>query len=221
MGDREAKDALFAAFARVAHALASNRRAEIVDTLAQGERSVDEVAGAIDQSVANTSHHLQVLAAAGLVRRRRDGTRIIYALASDGVEELWAAVRTVAVDHLADTERLARDYLGPEVEPVTRRELERRLLAGEVEVIDVRPVLEYRAGHLPGARSAPVDELEQHLGSLSRDREIVAYCRGPYCVYADEATRLLRDRGFHARRLEDGFPEWRRAGLPVERGDAS
>lgn len=222
MGDRAAKDALYEAFAEVGRALASGRRAEIVDLLAQGERSVEEVAAEIGQSVANTSHHLRALARAGLVVSRRSGTRVLYRLAGERVEDLWAAVRAVAVAHVAGLERLAGAYLGDRagLEPVSRSELRRRLSSGDVTVIDVRPSAEYRAGHIPGAVSVPLPELRRRLRSLPREREVVAYCRGPFCVYADEAVRLLRRRGFAARRLEDGFPEWRRAGLPVAAGDA-
>jgi rhodanese-related sulfurtransferase/predicted transcriptional regulator len=213
----EAKAALFDGLASVAQALGSGRRAEIVDVLAQGERSVDELAGEISQSVANTSQHLQVLARAGLVRSRRDGTRAIYRLASDQVAELWASVRDVAVRNLAEVSVLADEYLGArdEVEQISAEELERRLARGDVVVLDVRPEREYVAGHIAGARSAPVDELDTIVERLPRRREIVAYCRGPYCVYADDAVRLLRERGLKARRLDVGFPEWRRASRPV------
>jgi rhodanese-related sulfurtransferase len=213
-----AKAALFDSLASVAQALGNGRRAEIVDVLAQGERSVEELAGEISQSVANTSQHLQVLARAGLVRPRREGTRIHYRLASDRVAELWAAVRDVAVRHVAEVSVLADEYLGERdaLEQVSAEELERRLARGDVVVLDVRPEREYRAGHIAGARSAPLSELEDVAATLPRRREIVAYCRGPYCVYADDAVRLLRGRGLRARRLDVGFPEWRRAGLPVE-----
>jgi rhodanese-related sulfurtransferase len=220
MSDREAKDALFGAFAEVAKALGSGRRAEIVDVLAQGERSVDEIAGEIDQSVANTSHHLQALARAGLLASRREGTRVFYALSSDRVGELWSALRDVAAEHVAGIERLATAYLGDrsEIEPITRRELVTRLRRRDVVVIDVRPQTEYEAGHIPGARSLPPDEVRKRLRELPKDVEVVAYCRGPFCVYADDAVRALGRRGFRARRLEDGFPEWRRAGLAVASG---
>src|SRR5213596_1149973 len=211
------KSALFDAHASVAQALGSGRRAEIVDLLAQGERSVEEIATEISQSVANTSQHLQVLARAGLVRSRRDGTRVYYRLASDRVAELWAVVRDVAVRHVAEVSVLADEYLGErELERVSAEELERRLRRGDVVVLDVRPELEYRAGHIAGARSTPLPLLDGLVGTLPRRREIVAYCRGPYCVYADDAVRLLRARGLKARRLDVGYPEWRRAGLPVE-----
>ena len=221
MSDRAAKDSLFDAFAAVAKALASGRRTEIVDVLAQGERSVDEIAGEIDQSVANTSHHLQALMRSGLLSSRREGTRVFYALASDRVGELWAALRDVAAEHVAGIERLAAAYLGDrtDVEAITRDELASRLRRRNVVVIDVRPTAEYAAGHIPGARSLPPDEVRSRLRTIPKDGEIVAYCRGPFCVYADDAVRALRRRGVRARRLEDGFPEWKRAGLPIAVGE--
>ena len=159
-----------------------------------------------------------MLARAGLVRSRREGTRVFYRLASDRVEELWSAVRDVAVRHVAEVGVLADEYLGEGhgIEQVSAEELERRLAADQVVLLDVRPEPEYRAGHIAGARSTPIEELPLLVTDLPRRREIVAYCRGPYCVYADDAVRLLRARGLNARRLEIGFPEWRRAGLPVE-----
>ena len=219
MGDRAAKDALFDAFAEVAKALASGRRAEIVDVLAQGERSVEQIAAEIDQSVANTSHHLRAMARAGVLRTRREGIRIVYMLAGDRIGDMWAAMRDVAAEHVAGINELADAYVGDRsaLEPVSRRELEARLKAGDIVVLDVRPAVEYEAGHIPGARSVPVGELRR-LRSLAKDTEIVAYCRGPYCVYADEAVRQLRRRGFAAKRLEDGYPEWKRAGLPIAVG---
>ena len=218
MATGAAKVALFDAFASVAQALGSGRRAEIVDLLAQGERSVEEIANEISQSVANTSQHLQVLAGAGLVRPRREGTRVFYRLGSERVSELWAATRDVAVRHVAEVNQLADEYLGERdgVEQVSASELEERLERGDVVVLDVRPEAEYRAGHIAGARSAPLAVLASLAPTLPRRREIVAYCRGPYCVYADDAVRQLRERGLKARRLDVGFPEWRRAGLPVE-----
>jgi rhodanese-related sulfurtransferase/DNA-binding transcriptional ArsR family regulator len=218
VSDRLAKDALFDAFASVAQALGSGRRAEIVDVLAQGERSVDDVASEIGQSVANTSHHLRVLARSGLVRSRRQGARVVYRLAGDRVAELWAAVRDVAARHVAEVSVLSAEYLGDrgDVEQVSAGELSERLARGEVVVLDVRPEAEYRAGHISGARSAPVDEVETQADELAGgSSEVIAYCRGPYCVYADDAVRILHARGVRARRLDVGFPEWRRAGLPV------
>ena len=213
-----AKSALFDSLASVARALGNGRRAEIVDVLAQGERSVDELAGEIGQSIANTSQHLQVLSRAGLVESRRDGTRVIYRLASERVDELWSAVRDVAVRHVAEVNGLAEAYLGDRtgLEHVTADELADRLALGKVVLLDVRPESEYEAGHIAGARSAPLPSLDALVPELSRRAEIVAYCRGPYCVYADDAVRLLRGRGLKARRLDVGYPEWRRAGLPIE-----
>ncbi len=213
-----AKSALFDSLASVAQALGNGRRAEIVDVLVQGERSVDELAGEIGQSTANTSQHLQVLSRAGLVKSRRDGTRVIYRLASERVDELWSSVRDVAVRHVAEVNGLAEAYLGDRagLEQVTADELADRLAGGKVVLLDVRPESEYRAGHITGARSAPLASLYGLVPNLSRRREIIAYCRGPYCVYADDAVRLLRARGLNARRLDVGYPEWRRAGLPVE-----
>jgi rhodanese-related sulfurtransferase len=221
MGQRAAKDALFDGFADVAKALANGRRAEIVDVLAQGERSVEEIADELGQSVANTSHHLRAMARAGVLSTRRDGTRIFYGLASERVGALWAALRDVAAEHVAGLERLTHEYLGDRdgLEAVSRKELAARLRRGEVVVLDVRPEPEFRAGHIAGARSVPISELRRNLRALPKDAEVVAYCRGPYCVYADDAVRELKRRGYRAKRLEDGFPEWKQAGLPVAVGD--
>jgi rhodanese-related sulfurtransferase len=218
MGDRAAKVALFDAFARVAKALASGRRIELVDVLANGERTVEVLAGEVGLSVANTSQHLQVLRQAGLVLSRREGTSVQYRLAGSEVFEVWRTLRALAAGRLAEVERLAAAYLGgrDELEPVSRQELARRLQDGDdLVVLDVRPVAEHAAGHLPGAVSIPVEELRRRLAELPADREIVAYCRGPYCAFAHEAVALLRQEGFAARRLEDGLPEWRAAGLAV------
>ena len=221
MGDRAAKDALYEGFAEVAKALASGRRAEIVDVLAQGERSVDEIATEIGQSVANTSHHLRAMARAGLLRTRRDGTRIFYALASDRVGELWSTLRDVATEHAVGLERLVDSYLGERdgLDTIDRDELDRRIRCGDVVILDVRPEAEFSSGHIPGAMSVPIAELRKHIKALPKDADVVAYCRGPYCVYADDAVRELNRRGYRARRLVDGFPEWKRAGLPVVSGE--
>jgi len=220
VGNRAAKDALYDGLAGVAKALASGRRAEIVDVLAQSERSVDDLAGEIGQTVANTSHHLRAMARAGLLTTRREGTRIFYALASERVAELWSALRDVAGEHVAGLERLAAAYLGDRdgVDVLNRTELAARLARREVVVLDVRPAEEYAAGHIAGARSVPITELRRQLRALPKDGDVVAYCRGPYCVYADDAVRELNRKGFRARRLIDGFPEWKRAGLPVAAG---
>jgi rhodanese-related sulfurtransferase len=214
---RTAKDALYDGFATIGQALASGRRAEIVELLAQGERSVEQVAAELDQSVANTSHHLRTLARAGLVVGQRDGTHVRYRLASDDVLALWAAVRRVAAAQVEGFAELVTGYLGvrDEVAVVDRDEVLERLARDEVLVVDVRPTAEYAAGHLPGAISVPPDRLEL-LDDLPAGRDVVAYCRGPYCVYADDAVRWLTRRGRRAMRLEDGLPEWRRAGGPVD-----
>lgn len=223
MGERAAKDALFDGFADIAKALANGRRAELIDVLAQGERHVDELADEIGQSVANTSFHLRTLATSGLVSTRRDGTRIYYRLASDRVVDLWASLRDVAAAHHAEIDDLAAAYLGDRsrLEEIGLTELAERIAAGDVIVLDVRPTAEYAAGHITGARSIPIDQLAKSLKAIPRDVEVVAYCRGPYCVMADDAVRLLRRRGRRARRLTDGFPEWQRADLPVEMEVAS
>jgi rhodanese-related sulfurtransferase len=220
MGDRERKRALFDEFGRIGKALASGRRIELLDVLANGERTVEAVAGEVGLSVANTSQHLQILRQAGLVTTRREGTSIHYRLAGPEVFELWRTLRTLAGAQLVEVERLAAAYLGArdELEPVTRQELARRLEDGDrLVVLDVRPAAEHAAGHLPGAVSIPVGELRRRLTELPGDREIVAYCRGPYCAFAHEAVALLRQEGFSARRLEDGLPEWRAAGLAMAR----
>jgi len=211
MGSRSDKDALFEAIATMGKAFASPRRLELVDLLAQAPRTVDELARASDQSTANTSQHLQALHAAGLVTRSREGTSVRYALAGDEVVSLWLAMREVSVARLAEVERAARQYLGGDVDAIGRDELIARMKSGDVVLVDVRPGEEYEAGHIPGARSVPLDELEHRLAELPPEREVVAYCRGPFCAYAHEAVRRLRAEGRDARRLEDGWPEWRLA----------
>jgi rhodanese-related sulfurtransferase len=217
MGNRAAKTALFDAFAQAAKALASGRRIELLDVLANGERTVEALAGEVGLSVANTSQHLQILRRAGLVSSRREGTSVHYRLAAPEVFELWRTLRSLAASRLAEIERLTAAYLGSrdELQPVTREELTRRLQNGDLVVLDVRPATEYAAGHLPGAVSIPVGELRRRLAELPADREIVAYCRGPYCAFAHEAVAMLCQEGFSARRLEDGLPEWQAAGLAV------
>ena len=223
MGHRHAKDRLFDAFGEVAKALSNGRRAQLIDVLAQGERNVDELSTEIGQSVANTSFHLRVLATAGLVTTRREGTRIFYRLVSPRVADLWLALRDVAAAHHEQIDALAEAYLGDRtrLEQISRCELAKRIAAGDVVVVDVRPAAEHAAGHITGARSIPIAELAAKVKDLPADLEVVAYCRGPYCVFADDAVRLLRRRGRVARRLEDGFPEWQRADLPVEKATAS
>ena len=222
MGERAAKDELFEALASAARALGVGRRAEIVDVLVQGERSVDELAGQIEQSVANTSHHLKALAAAGLVSRRKDGTRVFYALSSPLVEQAWHALRALAATQLEQFDEIAAAYLGDRgaLPVVTREELRARVKAGAV-ILDVRPEAEYAAGHIAGAISAPpalLSDLDALLRLVEPDRPVIAYCRGEFCVFADDAVRRLRAAGRDAARLRDGFPEWRRDGLPVVTG---
>jgi rhodanese-related sulfurtransferase len=220
MADRTVKAALFDEFARAAKALASGRRIELLDVLANGERTVEVLASEVGLTVANASQHLQVLRQAGLVATRREGTWVYYRLAAPEVFGLWRALRTLAASRLAEVERLAAAYLGArdELEPVTRQELARRLQDGDdLVVLDVRPAAEYAAGHLPGAVSIPLAELRRRLAELPAGREIVAYCRGPYCAFAHEAVAVLREAGVRARRLEDGLPDWEAAGLAVAR----
>jgi rhodanese-related sulfurtransferase len=219
MGDHEAKSALFDALAEAAKALSSGRRAELIDVLAQGERSVEELAEEIGQSVANTSQHLQRLLRSGLVQARRDGTRIHYSLSSPVVFALWRTMREAAACHVQQLDDLARAYLGDrdELGTITRDELRKRLREGDVVVLDVRPQAEYEAGHIRGALSIPVSDLKSRLKEIPDGTDVVAYCRGPFCVYADDAVRLLTRKGRPAVRLEDGFPEWAAERLPVER----
>jgi len=213
------KQLLFGQFARIAKALSSPNRLELIDFLAQGERSVEALARVSGLSVANTSQHLQQLRQAGLVASRKDGQRVYYRLSGDDVVVLLDTLRQVADRHLAEVDRIVHTYLEARdaLEPVPRTELLKRVRAGEVTVIDVRPPEEYAAGHVAGAVNVPLAQLEAYLWELDPGQEIVAYCRGPYCVLAYDAVAELRRRGFRARRMEDGFPEWRLAGLPVER----
>src|SRR5205814_6770792 len=211
MGTRREKDALFEAIALMGKAFASPRRLELLDLLAQAPRTVDDLARASAQSTANTSQHLQALHAAGMVTRAREGTSVRYALAGDGVLALWLALRDASVARLAEVERAARDYLGDDVDAIGRDELIARLRRGDVVLVDVRPAEEFAAGHIEGARSIPIDELEKRLAELPADREVGAYCRGPFCAYAHDAVRRVRADGRSARRLEEGWPEWRLA----------
>jgi rhodanese-related sulfurtransferase/predicted transcriptional regulator len=211
---RAEKDALFEAITLMGKAFASPRRLELLDLLAQAPRTVDELAKASEQSMANTSQHLQGLRAAGMVTRAREGTSVRYALAGHEALTVWLALRDASVARLAEVERAARNYLGEEVEAIGREELIERLRRGDVVLVDVRPAEEFAAGHIDGARSIPLDELRERLAELPADREVVAYCRGPFCAYAHEAVRQLRAEGRTARRLEEGWPEWRLAGKP-------
>ena len=217
MSHRAFKGPLFDQFARIAKAVANPHRLELVDLLAQGERRVDDLAREAALSVANASQHLQALRQAGLVETRREGTSIYYRLADERVFRLWQAIRELGEARLAEIDRLTQTFLADraQLEAVDAGTLVRRLGDGDVVVLDVRPEQEYRAGHIPGARSIPIAELEQRLQEIPTDCDVVAYCRGPYCVFSDEAVALLRDRGYRARRLEVGLPDWRSAGLPV------
>ncbi|CAG7598756.1 metalloregulator ArsR/SmtB family transcription factor [Rhodococcus opacus] len=217
MGDRIAKTELFDQFARVGKALGSGKRLELLDLLAQGERTVDALARACELGLTTASAHLQILKQANLVATRREGTKVFYRLAGEDVAQLFALVRTVANDHLPDVEAAAAAYLGPaDTEHVSKDQLLERARSGKVTVLDVRPREEYQAGHIPGAVSIPLDELADHLADLPPDQEIVAYCRGAYCVLAHDAVRLLTDHGRQASRLADGMLEWRLAALPVD-----
>ena len=217
------KHDLFAQFARVGKALGSGNRLELLEFLAQGERSVDELARVSGLSVANTSQHLQQLRQAGLVLSRKEGLKVYYRLSGDDIITLLDALRAVAERHVADVERLVNSYLTVKdgLEPIPRDELLERVKHDLVTVLDVRPPEEFAAGHVPGAVNVPLDELEQHLQTLDPEQEVVAYCRGPHCVLAFDAVAKLRERGLKARRLQDGFPEWKQAGLPVEEGSGS
>jgi len=223
MGNRAFKDRLYTQFARLGSALASPRRLELLDLLAQGERSVEELAQEAEQSIGNTSQHLQVLREAQLVVPDKRGLRVFYRLASPEALVLWQTLRSVGETQLAEIDRLVDQFLGyrSELDAIDKDELLRRMEDGTVVVVDARPLIEYRQGHVTGAISIPVAELTDRLKELPKDREIVAYCRGPYCVYADEAVQLLRGQGRAAARLEDGYPEWATAGLPVTVGEAA
>lgn len=217
MDDQEPKAALFDQFARVGKALGSGKRLELLDLLAQGERTVEALARAAQLGMTTTSAHLQTLKQANLVRTRREGTKIHYRLAGTDVAALYALVRAVASAHLPDVEAARAAYLGPaDTEHVSREELLRRARLGEVVVLDVRPREEYAAGHIPGAVSIPLDELADRLGDIPADQEIVAYCRGSYCALSHDAVRLLTEHGRDARPLADGMLEWQLAELPVE-----
>lgn len=211
------KKRLFEHFARVAKAMASPNRLELLEALAQGARSVDALAQASGMSVANTSHHLQALRDGGLVTSRKEGLQVFYSLSDDAIPALIAGIRGVAERHLAEVERIVRENFDSrdDLKPVRRDELMQLAAAGEAMVIDVRPASEFEAGHVPGAVNIPIDSLPQRLMELPRHQEIVAYCRGPYCMLAFEAVEQLRKSGFRARRLEDGFPEWKAERRPV------
>lgn len=212
MATAGAKKALFEAISIMGKAFASPTRLEILDLLAQAPRTVDELAKASGQSNANTSQHLQALYAAGMVTRTREGTSVRYSLAGEEALALWLALRDASVAQLGEVERAARDYLGADVETIDRDELLARLSRGDVVLVDVRPSEEFEAGHIEGARSIPIDEFEQRMNELPKNREVIAYCRGPFCAYAHDAVRQLRASGRKAKRLDGGWPEWRLAG---------
>jgi rhodanese-related sulfurtransferase/predicted transcriptional regulator len=218
MSSENPKRTLFARFAETARALGHGRRLEILELLAQGERSVEGLAERAGLSMANASQHLRLMRRTGLLASRRDGKRILYRLNDPSVLELTAALHRVAERNVADVRDVIRGYFHERdaLEPVSRKELSQRLRDGLVTVLDVRPEDEYAAGHVPKAINIPLRELTRRLRQIPKNREVVAYCRGPYCVLAFEAVAILRERGFKVRRLEDGYPEWKSAGLPTD-----
>jgi rhodanese-related sulfurtransferase/predicted transcriptional regulator len=220
MADRAKKDQLFEQFARISKALSSPRRLELLDLLCQGERTVESLAREADLSIANASQHLQVLRAARLVETRKEEQYVYYRLADPTVGDFWLKLRDLARLRLAEMDQVVQDYFDGRQEMVSidRDELLRRATAGEVTLLDVRPVEEYEAAHLPTAKSVPLEALPDLLDRLPRDQEIVAYCRGPYCVFATDAVEILRQHGFKASRFEEGVLEWRASGLPIEAG---
>jgi DNA-binding transcriptional ArsR family regulator len=221
MEEKGTKQAVFEAISLMGKALASPKRLELLELLAQAPRSVDELARLSGQSVANASQHLQALHGAGLVEREREGNRVRYEIAGEPALRVWLTLRDASASQLAEVERAARNYLGDEVEEVGREELIERLRRGDVVLVDVRPAEEFASGHIDGARSIPLDELERRIEELPADTEVVAYCRGPFCAYADEAVRRLQADGRSARRLKEGWPEWRLAASGAEGVEAS
>jgi len=215
---RQFKDQLYEQFARIGKALSNPHRLELVELLAQGERTVEDLAAEANLPIANASQHLQVLRAAQLVDVRRDGLYAYYRLSDERVFRLWQALRDLGEQQLAEVSRLVESFLQDRspLQTISAAELIERIEAGDVVVLDVRPDMEFRSGHIPEARSIPVDELETRLSELSRKKEIIAYCRGPYCVFADEAVALLQRHGYRARRLVEGLPDWQALNLPVE-----
>jgi rhodanese-related sulfurtransferase len=220
MTHRDFKDPLYAQFARIGHAVSAPKRIELLDLLGQGEKTVETLAEQTATPVKNTSAHLRVLRQAGLVETRRDGSYVYYRLASPDVSDFLRRLQTLARSRLADVERVTELYIDgrDELEPVSLRELRRRMREGDVTVIDVRPEDEFRAGHIPGALSIPVAQLKRRLTEIPKRREVVAYCRGRYCVYSVEAVGILRKHGYRARRADEGLPDWRANGLPVVAG---
>ena len=213
------KQDLFSQFARIGKAMSNGNRLELLEFIAQGERSVEELSKVAGLTVANTSQHLQQLRQAGLIACRKEGLKVFYRISDDDVLELFGALRKVAERHLAEVEQLVQTYLTTKdaLEPVARSELLERVRDGLVTVLDVRPPEEFAAGHVPGAVNIPLAELEEHLDELDQEHEVIAYCRGPHCILAFSAVAKLRERGFTARRLEDGYPEWKLAGLPIDK----
>lgn len=221
MGHRDFKNPLYGHFARIGHATASPKRIELLDLLSQGEKTVEQLAEHSSTPIKNTSAHLRVLRQARLVDTRREGTYVFYRLAGEDVARFLRDLQALARSRLAEVQQAAALYIDgrDELEPVTFKELRRRLRAGDVTLIDVRPQEEFRAGHIPGALSLPVDQLRRRLPTLPKSREVIAYCRGPYCMYSVEAVQLLRKHGYKARRAEEGIPDWRAQGLPVAAGE--
>lgn len=221
MPHRELKDPLYAQFARIGHAVSSPKRLELLDLLSQGEKTVETLAEQSSMPLKNTSAHLRVLRQARLVDTRRDATYVYYRLASDEVSRFLRELQGLARGRLAEVEQVARLYIDDrdEMEPVSLDELRRRMRAGDVTVVDVRPEDEFRSGHIPGALSIPVAQLKRRLPEIPKKREVVAYCRGPYCVYSVEAVGILRKHGYRARRADEGLPEWRASSLPISTGD--
>ena len=218
MSGQSFKSDLFEQFARIGKALSSGKRLEMLEFLAQGERSVEALSRMTGLSVANTSQHLQQLRQVGLVTARKDGLYVHYRIAGDGIVRLLTTLRAVGEEHVADVDRLVKLFLGSKdsLEPVPARELWLRVRQGLVTVLDVRPPEEYAQGHIRGALNVPVTELKKRLHQIPSGQEVVAYCRGPYCLLAYEAVEVLRKKGIKARRLEEGYPEWKSAGLPVD-----
>lgn len=221
MQGREFKDFVFQEIAAIAQAFSSPKRLEIIDVLAQGERSVETLANEVSMTIANTSRHLQILKNAGMVRSRKQGVSVIYLLAGQEVFLVWKALQSLAEKRRAEIKEVAGSFFAERggIEPISLQELQRRVKNNQVILLDVRPVEEYANVHLPGAVSMPLAELKRGIGKLPKNREIVAYCRGPYCVLAAEAVAILKKAGYRAVRLEEGVNEWKQAGLPVEEGN--
>ena len=221
MSHRDFKDPLYEQFARIGHAVASPKRIELLDLLSQGEKTVETLADQSATAVKNTSAHLRVLRQARLVETRRDATFVYYRLAADDVYRFVRDLESLGRSRLAEVEQVANLYIDgrDELEPVSIKELRRRMREGDITVIDVRPEQEYLAGHIPGALSIPVAQLKRRLGEIPKGNDVVAYCRGPYCVYSVEAVGILRKQGYRARRASEGLPHWRSSGLPVAAGE--